>query len=303
MRVAIAVVVLLGPDRVWRQAGRVAHRDGRSWAIAKAREQAERVQDQEIEAMLAHLDDPLLDTDAVAMLKGTTGPRMEQLRQIARSSPITDKTWVPLWRSARWRDGTGLDTVRRILTDGQPKQRQKLLEAMNFSSPAIRTISADGPLRALLLAQLEDADPEVVKAAVQVCGRYNVSGASTKLTIMLPVPKGPAKERICYWLSRLDPQPAHVEAIVKLMAAGDQGDGKAWWTQSLLHFAQCDDPAASQRAADVLRDQRNSAAWNSVDQYLRQRVTEALIDRSTAKTSRGSTRCWPATCPTTQNAG
>ena len=33
----------------------------------------------------------------------------------------------------------------------------------------------------------------------------------------------------------------------------------------------------------MLRDKRKSAAWNSVDQYLQQQVTEALVERSTAE--------------------
>ncbi|NLX99237.1 MAG: hypothetical protein GXY83_24125 [Rhodopirellula sp.] len=251
-------------------------------AIAEARERADRVQDREIATLLAHLADPLLDTDAFAVLRGKQGPSVDQLRAIASGDPITDKTVGAAVVLCTLDDGAGLDTVRRILADGPQKQRQKLLEAMNFSAQAMATVSANERLRAMLLAQLDDPDPGVVQAAVQVCGRYDVPGASAKLSTMLPNPAGLARERICYWLSRFDPQPAHVESIVKLMPVGDQGDGKPWWVQSLLHFAECDDPAASRRAADVLRDQRNVAAWNHVDQYLRQDVTEALIERSTA---------------------
>ena len=200
-------------------------------AIAEARDQADRLQGQEIDALLAHLDDPFLDTDAFAGLKGTTDRELDQLQQIAHGSPITDKTVGAAVVLCTLDDGAGLDAVRRILEDGQREQRQKLLEAMNFSSQAMELVSADESLRTLLLAQLDDPDPGVVREAVQVCGRYDLPGAATKLSAMLPDSTGPTKERICYWLSRLDPRPEHVEAIVKLMAAGDQGGAKAWWAQ------------------------------------------------------------------------
>jgi hypothetical protein len=189
-------------------------------AIADARELANRLQDQEIDALLANLDDSFLDTDAFAVLKGKTGGRLDQLRQIACGDPITDKTVGATVVLCTLEDAAGLDHVRRILADGQQEQRQKLLEMMNFSFQAMETVSANEPLRALLLAQLDNTDPGVVREAVQVCGRYDMPGAATKLSAMLPDPAGPAKERICYWLSRLDPQPAHVEAIVGVVAAG-----------------------------------------------------------------------------------
>lgn len=251
-------------------------------AIAEARELADRLQNQEMDALLDHLDDPFLDPDAFAVLKGTTGHELDQLRQIAHDSPITDKTVGAAVVLCTLEDNAGLDAVRRILADGRQKQRQKLLEAMNFSSQAMELVLANEPVPALLLAQLDDADPEVAREAVQVCGRYDVPGAATKFSAMLPRSTGPAAERICYWLSQLDPQPAHVEALVKLMAAGDGDDDKAWSTRSLLHFTQCDDPATSRKAADVLREQRKSPTWNTTDQYLRQQITEALIEVSTA---------------------
>ena len=252
-------------------------------AIAEARDQADRFQDEEIDVLMAHLDDPFLDTDAFAVLKGTTGRELKQLRQIAHGSPITNKTVGAAVLLCTLDDGDGLDAVRRILADGQQKVRQKLLEAMSFSSRAMESVSADDSLRTLLLAQLDDADPEVAREAAQVCGRYDVPGTATKLAALLPCSTGPVMERICYWLSRLDPQPAHVEAVVKLMAAGGQGDRDTWWAQPLLYFAECDHPATSQRAAHVLREQRKSATWNAMDQYLRQQITEALIEVSTVE--------------------
>jgi hypothetical protein len=67
------------------------------------------------------------------------------------------------------------------------------------------------------------------------------------------------------------------------MEVDDGTDDKAWGTRSLLHFAKCDHPATSERAAEVLRAQRKSATWNTVDQYLRQQITEALIEVSAAE--------------------
>lgn len=55
-------------------------------AIAEARELADRLQNQEMDALLAHLDDPFLDTDAFAVLKGTTDRELDQLQQIAHAN-------------------------------------------------------------------------------------------------------------------------------------------------------------------------------------------------------------------------
>ena len=55
-------------------------------AIAEARELADRLQNQEMDALLAHLDDPFPDTDAFAVLKGTTDRELDQLQQIAHGS-------------------------------------------------------------------------------------------------------------------------------------------------------------------------------------------------------------------------
>jgi hypothetical protein len=278
----IAVVVLLALTGCGSKQDDWLTVTGDPESIAEARELADRLQNQEIDALLNHLDDPFLDADAFAVLKGTPGRELDQLRQIAHGSPITNETVGAAVVLCTLEDNAGLDAVRRILADGRQKQRQKLLEAMNVSSQAMELVLANEPVRTLLLAQLDDADPEVVREVVQVCGRYDVPGAATKFSAMLPRSTGPAAERICYWLSRLDPQPAHVEALVKLMAAGDGGDDGAWSTRSLLHFTQCDEPATSQRAADVLREQRKSPTWNTTDQYLRQQITQALIEVSTA---------------------
>jgi hypothetical protein len=251
-------------------------------AIGEARELGDHVQNQEMDRLLANLDDSLLDTDAFAVLKGKTGGRLVQLRKIASGDPVTDKTVGATVVLCTLKDTAGLAQVRRILTDGRKGQRKRLLDMMNFASEAVENVSADESLRTLLLGQLDDADREVVREAVQVCGRYNVPGAATKLSAILPSSTGPATERVCYWLSRLDPQPAHVEALLKLMEVDDGTDAKAWGTRSLLHFAKCDHPATSERAAEVLRDQRKSATWNTVDQYLRQQITEALIEVATA---------------------
>lgn len=252
-------------------------------ALARARELAGRLQDQEIETLLAHLDASLLDADAIAVLKGKKGPWLDQFRQIAHGDPVTDKAVgaaMVLWRLE---DDAGRSEVRRILARGRPEQRQKLLELMNFSTAPMESFAADEPLQKLLLAQLEDRDPDVVEAAVQVCGEQEIPGATTKLAALLADPRDPGRERVCYWLSRRAPRPAHVEAVLTTMTADEGGDDRPWWAWALLYFAKCDDPATSQRAVAVLRDQRGSEAWNRVDPYIQQQVTEALIERSAAE--------------------
>jgi hypothetical protein len=114
MQVAIAVVVLLGLPGCGGEQGEWLTVTDDPGTIVKAREQAERVQDQEIEALLAHLDDSLLDTDAVAILKGKSDRRMEQLRQIAHSSPITAKTVGAAVALCTLEDSAGLVPEIRI---------------------------------------------------------------------------------------------------------------------------------------------------------------------------------------------
>src|SRR5690606_26906267 len=154
----------------------------------------------------------------------------------------------------------------RALESGSKEVRLRVLQNITHGwlvepdaeNQQTRFMTADPALNALLLKQLEDPSPDVVKAAIQTCGYLQVPGVYDALLKLAERPDAPDRGRILFWLSKGPLTSAVLKAALASLPAEDYREDR-WEGMVLDAFARHEDPQLREPAREWLK--RRLAVW------------------------------------------
>ena len=252
-------------------------------ALEEARQLAARLEDERFEAVCAQPPLMFVDPELIRLLKAREEEAAERLQRILDQG-MSEKSVAAAMLLCRLGHQAGLLHLREVLASGRAPQRTHLMDELNFARDKLPQLRKDEAFQSSLLKQVDDSDPAVARAAIQVCGIMEVPGAAAKFAKLIHRPGIPGKERLFYWLSRLDPQPQHVEALVDLLDEADEDAVEDWAIGAVADFAECDDAETARRARQVLRKMvkrptTRTGTFEAYD-YGRLRAIELLVKHS-----------------------
>lgn len=192
------------------------------------------------------------------VLEANRPEAVRRLKELIAGGRPTDEAVGATLLLCRLHEQSGRDMARLILQSGDANQRRRILGDLNTGVYSDNEKSryrdflfADPELAVLLLQQLDDPDPGVVKAAIQCCGVLDVPGVSERFLKLLHRQDALDRDRLLYWLARGELTPELLDYAVA--AAGSITRDHAWGTNVFEEFARQSTGALKTRAQDQLR--------------------------------------------------
>ena len=220
--------------------------------LKQARELAERLDRERLEAILGKLDNAFVGLDEIRLLQAHEEEVRRRMRPLIERGKVSRNSIAAAFVLCQLGDFSGLPHIVRALESGSDEQRLKVLSDLDYSLVKRPEVRNDQRLQRALLAQLDHANPDVVKAAIQDCGSLHVPGAAEKFAKLLEGANPPDPGRLCYWLSQLDPRPEFLRRVIGFWKDEKQSLDH-WAFVALSEFAECDDAQTRQAAREKLR--------------------------------------------------
>jgi hypothetical protein len=267
-------------------------------ALDDAQKLAAKQEQQAYEDLIKLASEPgaYLDSESIDLLESRRADVVDRLKKIASEAKSVDDTAGAGLMLCRLLVPEGRDIVTKVLRKGATATREKVLHVIDVSVisgnpqhdqgyPLFMNGTAE--LISALLAQLDDPDPEVVKAAIQTCGMLNPAGVQKRFLKLLDDPKTPDKGRVLFWLSKHEMSAELLEKVQKLEPSVPDNDH---WRETLFEeFAKMKDPKFRLAGRDELKRWLAKSDGSNEKGYLSERLS---VLRTLAETSETEDMPW-----------
>ena len=244
--------------------------DGTEWLVVTTdtaqieshRKRAEATEQQEFEAIFDGLGTEYswIDPGTVRLIESRRNEALTRLNGMLTAGAPTAKSTAAALLLCRMEIVSGRAHLVRVLAEGNATLRTRVLNEIDHGllgysaedEQRYREFLLGWPeLVSGLLKQLDDADANVVKAAIECRGRLELPGAHEKLITLLARPDAPHRQRILFWLSKgpLTPELLDVALRSRALAVDPNSPPD---TSLLQAFARSDEPVLRERARQEL---------------------------------------------------
>jgi len=169
-----------------------------------------------------------IDDETIALIDDNRPDSIGRLEDALERSAITDEAVGAMLLLCRLEEAAGRNYASRILREGTAEQRLRVLKGMNRElgdedrrKKVREFLTADPKFVAATLAQLDDPEKKIRKAAVQCCGTLGTPEVMERFLSQVRKPDARNKKRIMYELSK---RPVNEELLdIALELWGDSG--------------------------------------------------------------------------------
>ncbi len=235
-------------------------------ALADAVRRSERIKKDEYEQIFAQLGDDYsyISFETIELLSR----RIDAAKKLKNKLPADEITPTGIGAAlllCQIHVNAGRNYVVRVFQQGDVNERIRVLHGIDCASydPESEQVHrefvlTDKRLVEELLRQLDDDNPDVVKAAIQACGKLELPGVYEKLIALLDRPNVPDPGRILYWLSKGPLTEEVLDAAIRVSQV--HANNEDHWGLTLFEaFARSEDADLRERARGELK--RQLFAW------------------------------------------